>query len=151
MTTTALSEALAKLRQLKVPNWPAGRILGDIADEIESALASAEPVAWYAPSIDDTCTAAKKAQRERDLPELARLFAVPLHTHPSPAHAGAGAEAVSESAMMEYARGKGWPVTLHKYVPVGDGTWYHNFDITIPTHELAKFFPARRLAGGDHA
>ena len=44
MTTTALSEALAKLRQLKVPNWPAGRILGDIADEIESALASAEPV-----------------------------------------------------------------------------------------------------------
>jgi len=46
MTTTALSEALAKLRQLKVPNWPAGRILGDIADEIESALASAEPVAW---------------------------------------------------------------------------------------------------------
>ena len=45
MTTTALSEALAKLRQLKVPNWPAGRILGDIADEIESALASAEPVA----------------------------------------------------------------------------------------------------------
>jgi len=46
MTTTALSEALAKLRQIKVPNWPAGRILGDIADAIESALASAEPVAW---------------------------------------------------------------------------------------------------------
>jgi len=47
------------------------------ADAMESALASAEPVAWYAPSIDDTCTAAKKAQRERDLPETARLFTGP--------------------------------------------------------------------------
>jgi len=52
---------------------------------MESALASAEPVAWYAPSIDDTCTAAKKAQRERDLPETARLFTVPLYTHAQPA------------------------------------------------------------------
>ena len=48
---------------------------------LESALASAEPVSWYAPSIDDTCTAAKKAQRERDLPETARLFTVPLYAH----------------------------------------------------------------------
>ena len=41
--------------------------------------------AWYAPSIDDTCTHAKKAQRERDLPDLARLFTVPLYARAKPA------------------------------------------------------------------
>ena len=77
MTTTSLSEALTHLRESGY---------GAEADAMESALASAEPVAWYAPSIDDTCTAAKKAQRERDLPETARLFTVPLvYAHTKPA------------------------------------------------------------------
>ena len=99
------------------------------ADAMESALASAEPVAWYAPSIDDTCTAAKKAQRERDLPELARLFAVPLHTHPSPAHAGAGAEALAKEV---------WTALDKESCP---GVYM----------QIAYETIFRRLAGGDHA
>lgn len=43
---TEVAAVLAEMRELKVPNWPAVRILGDLADRIESALTKAEAVAW---------------------------------------------------------------------------------------------------------
>lgn len=41
---TEVAAVLAEMRELKVPNWPAGRILGDLADRLESALTKAEAV-----------------------------------------------------------------------------------------------------------
>ena len=43
---TEVAAVLAEMRELKVPNWPAGRILGDLADRLESALTKAEAVAY---------------------------------------------------------------------------------------------------------
>ena len=76
MITEGISKALADLR--------AAGCDAD-ADRIEAALASsAGPFAWYAPSIDDTCTHAKKVQRDRDVPQAGRLFTVPLYAHALP-------------------------------------------------------------------
>lgn len=41
---TEVAAVLAEMRELKVPNWPAGRILGGLADRLEAALTKAEAV-----------------------------------------------------------------------------------------------------------
>jgi len=87
------AEVLAEMTRLIAENTAHESVVGgfktylghliDFRDRLERALARGrEPFAWYAPSIDDTCTAAKKEQRERDGVGAPELYTVALYTAP---------------------------------------------------------------------
>ena len=88
--STKVAAVLAEMRELKVPNWLAGRILGDLADRIESALTKAEavPVAWRLRIGDSDLWAYCSREMDADFYGGAsglKYFKEPLYAHAPPA------------------------------------------------------------------
>ena len=90
---TEVAAALAEMRELKVPNWPAGRILGDLADRLESALTKAEAVEPVAEVYEwHTCGRDALGEAYRQSKGVAMRFIGPalpigtkLYAHAAPA------------------------------------------------------------------
>lgn len=86
-----------------------------VANHDAGDIARGEPFAWYAPSIDDTCTAAKKRQRERDGFGSPELYSVALYT----AQPAASQPSAPEPADI-YTAYATWPEDIRKKLSFHD-------------------------------